>query len=89
MCWLMSHRRPNSPLIPAACAVDDAGQVWCWGSGGVGQLGDGRCDHDGKEPDAQCKDNGHLANVPVAVVGGHKCRGVTAGYAVTCCITAG
>ncbi|EFN55363.1 hypothetical protein CHLNCDRAFT_134397 [Chlorella variabilis] len=66
------------------CAVDDGGQVWCWGTGSTGELGDGRCNFEDfyEERAARCSDSAHLSNTPTAVVGNHRCQTVTAGYAM-------
>lgn len=78
------------PHTPSVCAVDDGGQVWCWGTGSTGELGDGRCNFEDfyEERAARCSDSAHLSNTPTAVVGNHRCQTVTAGYGVSCCITA-
>ena len=50
-----------------SCGVTTAGEAYCWGIHGVGQLGDGI-------------DTRSYVNVPVAVVGGLTFQSVNAGY---------
>lgn len=55
------------------CATDDAGNAYCWGEGGNGQLGDG---------------TGNPALVPI-MVGPIAGRGITAGAAHSCAVDKG
>src|SRR5574338_213937 len=55
-----------------ACALDATGQVWCWGAGAVGQIGNGDLDD---------------ARVPEAVIGGLTGRLVSTGEYHACALT--
>lgn len=57
-----------------ACGLTAAGEAWCWGSNGVGQLGDGK--------------GGDATATPVAVAGGHTFTALFGGIATTCGLTA-
>jgi alpha-tubulin suppressor-like RCC1 family protein len=59
-----------------SCAVDDAGQLFCWGANDRGQLGIGTTADQG-------------APAPVALPGGSAVRAVSAGEAHTCAVDDG
>ncbi len=58
-----------------SCAVDEVGQLWCWGANDRGQLGTGAT-------------GDQSAPVPVALPGGASARAVSAGEAHTCAVDA-
>jgi alpha-tubulin suppressor-like RCC1 family protein len=58
------------------CAIDDSGEVWCWGRGDEGQLGDGL----GIE---------HATPTGVALNSGAAAEAITAGAAHTCVLAGG
>ena len=58
------------------CAVTADGGVWCWGSNGVGQVGNGTQVGPVLEPEK------------VTALVGYNVTGITAGYAHTCAMTA-
>ena len=65
---------PHSQLTTGAlhtCAIDAAGNTWCWGDNYYGQLGNGS-DLD--------------SALPVTVVGGHRFRSIHAGVFHTCAV---
>ena len=49
-----------------ACAIDAAGQAWCWGTGKSGELGDGNTSE-------------HSTGTPTRVVGNHTFTTINAG----------
>lgn len=53
-----------------SCAIKSDGTAWCWGSGSVGQLGDGS--------------TVTSSNAPVAVSGGATWKAITTGFTHTC-----
>ncbi len=56
-----------------ACALKTSGEVWCWGSNGNGELGDG---------------SGNDSAIPVQVVGlGAPAQSITAGDGHSCAVT--
>ena len=59
-----------------SCAVDVAGQGWCWGSDAYGGLGDGDT-------------TGTTKFAPVAVTGGHTFTTISAGYYHSCALDIG
>ena len=58
------------------CALDAAGEAWCWGRTAFGLLGDG----------VEVPVTEHLT-VPVKVAGGHRFTLLTGGFATSCGIT--
>lgn len=58
-----------------ACARTDAGDVWCWGRGNFGQLGQGSLDNigDGETPASVGPVDLGGSAVAIAVGGGHSC----------------
>jgi alpha-tubulin suppressor-like RCC1 family protein len=61
-----------------ACGLTAAGEAWCWGSNGSGQLGDGNGGPQGQTSSA----------TPVAVAGGHAFTALFGGLSGTCGLTA-
>jgi alpha-tubulin suppressor-like RCC1 family protein/uncharacterized protein YjdB len=59
------------------CAVTTAGAAYCWGYSGLGNLGDGQ----------KISFGNTYSLTPVAVVGGHTFRQLTAGQKHTCGVT--
>ncbi len=57
------------------CALDTNGRAFCWGTGGVGQLGDG------------VKDAFHRSLLPAPVAGGRQYTSISAGAKHTCALT--
>ena len=60
------------------CAIDTAGEAWCWGWRTAGQTGDG-----------SMMLNLWNATAPVKVAGGHLFTEISAGYLHTCGLTTG
>ena len=63
-----------------ACAIDVDGAAWCWGSGFVGQLGNGGTGA------SKCT-NGGCERAPVRVSGNLKFKSIAAGGSHTCGLT--
>ena len=61
------------------CGITTAGAGWCWGANGLGQLGEGATPSMGNTQ----------SNAPVAVVGGHTFRSISASNQLTCGVTTG
>ncbi|MGZ8414323.1 MAG: RCC1 domain-containing protein [Gemmatirosa sp.] len=59
------------------CGLTTAGAAWCWGANGLGQLGEGATPSMGNTQ----------SNAPVAVVGGHTFRSISASSQLTCGVT--
>ena len=57
------------------CGLVNAGEAWCWGLAGAGQLGNGQSGSETPVP------------LPVAVVGGHQFKELSAGTLHTCGVT--
>jgi alpha-tubulin suppressor-like RCC1 family protein len=58
-----------------SCALQSSGAAYCWGDGGLGQLGDNNL-------------SAHTRSQPFAVVGGHNFSAISAGNSFTCGIEA-
>lgn len=75
------HFSTISSGVDATCGIAIGGAAYCWGSGDVGEIGDGVWDSLGGA------DRSAQRTRPTAVIGGHSFTSISVGWDDTCAIT--